>query len=314
MNLFFRYIAAISLFAASVAHAQTAQPDRPIHGLNRVMIILVDGMRPDLALRANTPTIHQMLIDGSFTFWAQTTAESVTLPTCTSLLTGVIPIRHGVLWDKDLPTTQPVYPDYPTVFELARHVGYTTAMAAGKSKFVTLAKPGTLNWSFITDKSKCQDAEVMGPTLSILLEHRPDLFFVHLPSVDNVGHSLGWASDAQLAAIANADTNIHLLLAALDDLGLRDSTMVIVTADHGGAGYSHQPDDPRARHVPWIVIGPGIRRGLDLTTYNDLTVHTEDTFSTVCYVLGIRPFKLPIDGRPVMQIFDRAGQELIHDK
>jgi predicted AlkP superfamily pyrophosphatase or phosphodiesterase len=314
MILIRRLFLALCLLTATRAAAQTTQPVRPIPGLRRVMIILVDGLRPDLALRADTPTIHQMLKDGSFTLWANTTAESVTLPSCTSALTGVIPIRHRILWDMDLPLTQPVAPAYPTVFQLAKGAGYTTAMAAGKSKFINLAVPGSLDWSFVTDKSKCTDAEVMAPALAILCDHKPDVFFVHLPSVDNVGHSLGWASDEQLAAISRADANIHMLLATLDDLHLRDSTMVLLTADHGGAGFVHGPDDIRSRFIPWIVTGPGIRKGLDLTTFGNLTVNTEDTFSTACYVLGIRIHKLPIDGKPVMEIFDQAGQELMHDK
>ena len=51
--------------------------------------------------------------------------------------------------------------------------------------------------------------------------------------------------------------------------------------------------------------------GLDLTTYGNLTIQTEDTFSTVAYLLGIHIVK-PVDGHPVMEIIDRSNQELLH--
>jgi predicted AlkP superfamily pyrophosphatase or phosphodiesterase len=300
------------LSAASFALAQT--PPRPAPAIRRVLIISIDGLRPDLALRADTPTIHELIKEGSFTFWARTTAESVTLPSHTSMLTGVVPIRHEIQWNKDLPLLHPVYPVFPTLFELAKHAGYTTAMAAGKSKFINLAKPGSLDWQFIPTESKIEDAQVTEKALAILRDHQPQVFFVHLPSVDNVGHAAGWATDKQLAAIAGADRCVGRLLAELDELKLRGSTMILVTSDHGGAGLSHGPDDPRSRHIPWIVVGPGIRKGVDLTIYAQLTVDTEDTFCTACYVLGLHPTRLPLDGKVVMEIFDRTGQELIHNQ
>jgi predicted AlkP superfamily pyrophosphatase or phosphodiesterase len=299
------------LIFSPICAGQTTQPDRPIPGIKHVLIISVDGLRPDLALRADTPVIHGLLDSSSFTFWARTTAESVTLPSHTSMLTGVVPIKHGIQWNSDLPLIHPVYPAFPTLFELAHKGGYTTAMAAGKAKFINLAKPGTLDWQYIPDVSKSDDPDVTAHALEMIRDHQPDVLFVHLPSVDNVGHAKGWSSPEQMAAIHGADACIGQILAALDDQKLRDSTFIIITSDHGGAGRSHGPDDPRSRHIPWIVSGPGIRKGLDLTIYGNLNVDTEDTFSTCAYVLGI-PIVIPVDGHVVQEIFDRSGQELIH--
>src|SRR3984957_17743813 len=129
------FLAAILLLATTTATTTLAQPARPIPAIQKVLIVSIDGLRPDLALRADTPTIHQLIKDGSFSFWARTTAESVTLPSHTSMLTGAQPIKHGIQWNMELPLDYPVYPAYPTLFQLAKKAGYTTAMAAGKNKF-----------------------------------------------------------------------------------------------------------------------------------------------------------------------------------
>ena len=55
----------------------------------------------------------------------------------------------------------------------------------------------------------------------------------------------------------------------------------------------------------------GIRRGLDLTTYADLEVRTEDTFATSCYLLGI-PLAPGLDGHPVLEVLEKRGN-LLHD-
>jgi predicted AlkP superfamily pyrophosphatase or phosphodiesterase len=301
----------LTLFGLTWAIGQAAAPSNAAQNAaapaslpasdKRVLIISVDAMRPDLALRAETPTIRSLLKKGTFTFWARTTAVSITLPSHTSMLTGVKPDRHGIVWNSDLPFKQPVYPAVPTLFELAHKGGFTTAMAAGKSKFSALAKPHTLDWSFVPGSGLTTDQAVTDQAVAMIQEHQPQVLFVHLPDVDTVGHKCGWGSDEQIKAIENADAQIRRLLDALDQKHLRDQTLVIVTADHGGAGKTHGADDPRSRHIPWIATGPGVRENYDLTLLADLTVNTEDTFATACWFLDI-PLPDGLDGKPVTAV------------
>ena len=348
-----------------------ARPDhRPVPAITHVVVISIDGCRPDLLLRGDTPVMHAMLDRGSFSFWARTTAESITLPSHTSMVTGVQPTKHGIQWNADLPLEHPIYPAYPTLFQLAHKAGYTTAMAAGKSKFITLDVPGSIDYLFVPQmpkpeparpvaddaKDKAKDADqppkpetpdgpvdaaaidradaaraaaaaaqndggelnrhgrvdvtdnnddVTDAAVAMELQHQPGFLYVHLPSTDNMGHKYGWASPKYMAALHDADTCIGRILAAIDQAGQTGHTFVLVTADHGGAGRGHGPDDPRSRHIPWIATGPGIRRGLDLTTYGDLTIDTEDTFATACYLLGI-PIVKKVEGKPITQIVQRS--------
>ena len=286
----------LSAGAPSLAERSASTP-----GISRALIVSIDGLRPDLLLRAKAPVIHGLMEQGSFTMWARTTDMAVTLPSHTSMLTGVPPSKHGVVWNTDLPPDRLAYPAWPTLFEVARERGFSTAMVAGKSKFSALAKPGTLSWSFVPTETVISDKAVADTASLWIRRYAPQVLFVHLPEVDIAGHAKGWGSAAQLAAIAAADRCVGQILESLRNRGLLDSTVVLVTADHGGAGRSHGPNDVRSREIPWIVSGPGICRNLDLTMNQDLEVRTEDTFATICYLLGIKPPKA-IDGRPVIQI------------
>ena len=96
-----------------------AAPARVAH----VVVISVDGLRPDMALRGDMPNLRSLMSNGAFTFWAKTTAVSVTLPSHTSMLTGFVPEKHGVTWNSDLPSRKGVYPLQPTIFELASRAG-----------------------------------------------------------------------------------------------------------------------------------------------------------------------------------------------
>src|SRR3984957_13395209 len=171
------FLAAILLLATTTATTTLAQPARPIPAIQKVLIVSIDGLRPDLALRADTPNIHALIQQGSFSFWARTTAESVTLPSHTSMLTGVVPIKHGIQWNSDLPLIHPVYPNYPTIFQLAKQAGFTTGMVAGKSKFINLAVPGSLDWSFIPQESKIEDPQVAEVAIAMIKQHQPQVLF-----------------------------------------------------------------------------------------------------------------------------------------
>lgn len=283
------YTLAISAIAAAA----------PVQGVKHVLLISIDGLRPDLALRANMPTLRGMLRDGSYTFWARTTDVSITLPSHTSMVTGVPPSKHGVTWNDDSPRNGNRYPMVPTVMELASRAGYVTALVAGKSKFVALAKPGVLNCSFVPDSEVVSNEVVVAHTEECIARYKPDLLFVHLPDVDSAGHESGWGSPEQIAALEKTDGALARIFEALKRAGMQPSTVVILSADHGGAALSHGPNDVRSQEIPWIIDGPGVRQGYDLSRTEGLSVHTEDSAATILYLLGL-PRPSYMQGRAVM--------------
>ena len=281
------------------------KPHRPLPAIEHVVIISIDGLRPDCALLANMPTLRGMVREGAYTFWARTTAVSVTLPSHTSMLTGVVPQKHGIEWNYDLPLITPVYPRVPTVMEMATQGGYVTGMVAGKSKFSTLNKPGTITHVFLPSFGGGSNDEVVRESVKMIETHRPDLLFIHFPDVDSVGHAKGWGSPEQLAQIEKTDAQLAQVFGALKRSGIFESTLILITADHGGAGRSHGAEDFRSRHIPWIVAGPGVRKNFDLTRVAALEVRTEDTCATACWLLGL-PQKSYFDGKPIYEAFAKV--------
>jgi len=277
----------------------TRPVERPVPAIARAMIISIDGLRPDVMLRAPTPNLRQLVDGGAFSFWARTTDIAVTLPSHCSMLTGVPPEKHGIFWNDKPPADGPVRPSYPTLLELAKAAGYTTAIAAGKSKFDALAPGADHVYVAATDT-----ATVTGEAVAIIRQHRPQVMTIHFPGVDGAGHKDGWGTPQQIEQIRIADEGVGQVLAALREQGVLDETFVLISTDHGGQGRSHGKDDMRSRYIPWIASGPGIRRGIDLTIYKELNVRTEDTFATACWLLGLVPPR-PVDGRPVTQILEQ---------
>lgn len=279
-------------------------PNKP--AVPRIVIVSIDGLRPDVLLRASAPNLRTVMKNGSYTFWARSADVAMTLPAHVSMLTGVVPGRHEVWWNAQVPEDFFHYPAVPTLFELAKQAGHSTAMAAGKVKFEALRKPGTLDWVYLPETS-AEDLEVARQACRLIEDHRPDVLFVHLPGVDAAGHAAGWGSRSQLQAAELADRALGLILSTLRRNRLLESTILIVTADHGGAATGHAAQDPRARHIPWMIMGPGIRRDHDLTLEGDLVINIQDTFSTACFLLNL-PLDEDLDAKPILQaLVDERG-------
>jgi arylsulfatase A-like enzyme len=281
--------------------------------VDRALIVSIDGCRPDLMLRANMPNVRSLMRRGSFTLWARTTAMSITLPSHTSMVTGVTPDWHRISWnDKPLGT----YPDTVTLFELAHRVGLSTALVAGKSKFHDMAKPGSVDWVEVYKNvpyPQTVDHLVADSAADIIRRHKPQVMFVHFPDVDVAGHNRGWSSPEQMDALDKADRALGKVLQALYEIGAMDSTFIILTADHGGQGKTHGPNDARSRHIPWIAVGPGVRRNYDLTIEDKVQVNTEDTFATTCAMMGIPYPEKSIDGKFVEKILEpEPPKELLY--
>src|SRR5688572_15930647 len=99
---FFTLAIVIFGFMGTAARAQTT---RAAPAADRALILSVDGLRPDVMLRADTPNIRALMDQGSFSLWARTTEASVTLPSHATMVTGVSPDKHKITWNGDVPTS-----------------------------------------------------------------------------------------------------------------------------------------------------------------------------------------------------------------
>jgi membrane-anchored protein YejM (alkaline phosphatase superfamily) len=133
---------------------------------------------------------------------------------------------------------------------------------------------------------------------AFIRERKPLLTVVHLDLVDHAGHDSGWLTPAYADAVEKADALVATLLAAIDDVGMRATTIVLISADHGGVGKAHGGLTRAEIEIPWIISGPGVKRGHVITA----PVSTVDTAPTILYALGVTAPAVWV-GRPVVDAF-----------
>src|SRR5699024_4143702 len=109
----------------------------------KVLLILVDGMRPDSLALSDHPYIEEMKAKGSYTLDARTVMPSVTLPCHMSLFHSVDPQRHGILSNTYTPQVRPI----AGIFEQLHTNQKKSGFFHNWQQFRDLARPWSLSYN-----------------------------------------------------------------------------------------------------------------------------------------------------------------------
>ncbi len=270
---------------------RVARPVRPARPYDHVVIVSFDGMRPNGMERADAPTLHRLRAEGAYATNAETVEHSYTLPSHSSMLSGVEVSVHGMDWDEWFPRRGLIRAE--TSLLLVHRAGMASAMFVAKRKLQHIALPDSLDrWSL--EGHQCE--RVSAAAAEYISHAREGLTFVHFGEPDVAGHQNGWMGRRYIRAIGRADRCLSTIVRAVEARSGR--TLLIATADHGGHGRAHSTGTPVDRHIPWIAWGPGVRRG-----EFEAPLRTTDTAATAMAALGLTP-SAAMSGRPAISAFD----------
>lgn len=260
----------------------------------RVILISIDGLRPDAIDAADTPNLDSLIATGAYSPLATCDIPTATLPNHTTMLTGLTVTQHGVRFNVEVPGKV----EFRTLHDECADAGLKTGFYASKSKL-----------GFLAHEESTEVFELRGtvPELVDLLIERMvldplDFIFFHSREPDSTGHATGWMSPEYLAAVEMVDGQLGRILDALIETGLND-TRLIITADHGGQGPTHFLNVPEVRLIPWLAWGPGIASGRTLC----LPPTQQDTPATVLSLLGV-PVPESYAGSPVVEALASTTQ------
>jgi hypothetical protein len=299
-----RTLLAVFLCSLSVFAAPRAE---------HVFIVSIDGAKPAVIAESETPTLKKMAAEGAVTWQASTIFPSITLPSHTSMLTGVGPDKHQILWNAFTPIKG--FVKVPTVFSLLRAADpkAVTGMFVGKIKFRHLWLKDTLDifdfggpqtmapvaGSPEIEKDKKPSQMVAKQAAPWIKEHKPRLCFIHFPDVDTAGHKDGWGTPQQKEALKVTDQALWQVWQAVKEAGIADSSVILISADHGGHDKTHGLNIPDDMLIPWIAWGKGVKKNFTITD----PVTTYDTAATALWLLDV-PVPGDFDGRPVTSAFE----------
>jgi len=224
----------------------------------KIVLILVDGMRPDGMMECGHAFPAEFLKKSSYTLKAQTVIPSVTLPCHMSLFHSVDPDRHGTMTNTYAQQVRPI----KGMFDQFDKHGKKCAFFYTWEELRDLSRPDHLHTAVCVNQHKQEgtDRKITDIALQYIEKERPDFTFVYLGETDERGgHSHGWMSPEYMECLRTAWDCIERIYNELPE-----GYTMIVTADHGGHARTHGTTMPEDMTTPMIFNGPRFEAGKEL--------------------------------------------------
>ena len=285
-----------------------------------VLMVLLDGWRPDVIAAAHTPTIDMMMQDSAYSMEARVEDTTISGSGHSSFLTGVHRDKHNVHGNSFGDAN---YQEYPYWFNLLKYERPEMHTAAYH------------NWLPMADAALdssvcgyCVDMYVTGSDNSIATQLATDLANKQMDAVtividapDAAGHGYGFhpSIPQYVAAMNQSDVWLGMMMDAIFARTnyAEEDWMVIISTDHAGSGYGHGYNIPEHREVPLIIWGaesPGTiwpaPDAVDIvpTALHHMGVEVRPEWDLDGRAVGIGPTAPPASALDVNLVFNGDGE------
>jgi len=245
----------------------------------KVLLILVDGMRPDAL--PGVAEAEEMRRLSAFAPAARTVFPSVTLPCHMSLFHSVDPDRHGITTNTYMPQVRPIQ----GLCERIHAAEKSASFFFNWEELRDLSRPGSLREAVFVSGHEFgweeANRRVTDAAVRAVSEGKTDFIFLYLGWVDEAGHASGWMGEEYMNAVRSSWRDIARTVAAIPG---DEEWSVIVTADHGGHARGHGTKLPEDMTIPIFFRGKNFAPG---TLLEDVSI--KDIAPTAAALLGVKP-------------------------
>lgn len=270
-----------------------------------VVLIGLDGWGAYSAEKANMPNVKKLMANGSYTLEKRSVLPSSSAVNWASMFMGAGPELHGYTeWGSrkpELPSRELNQNGiFPTVFQLLRdsdpkaEIGCLYEWGGIKYLVDTLS----LNSNQQAPDYNKYPTALCEMAVKYIGEKKPNLVGIIFDNPDHVGHQAGHDTPAYYEKLTELDGYIGQIIKAVEDAGMLNETIFIVTADHGGINKGHGGKSMQEMQTPFIISGKNVKKG---NKFNESMMQF-DCASTIAYIFGLKQPQVWI-GRPMIQVF-----------
>jgi len=271
------------------------------------LIFVIDGLRYDVLHQVNPETISRLIEEGTEYTNAQCfTLSSSSVPSACAIGSGASPWISEVIGNEYRGNIT-----IDSIFWVAKRNNSTTASVGSGSVLQLFREHVEYKLGDPSAKSgewQSGDSVIGDWAVEVAYKYQPKVMWVHLGDTDHMGHGYGALSPNYANAVVAADAQIGKVLKAYEALGILDSTLIIVTADHGHVDTGgHGGWEPEVLHVPLILWSP---RVVKAGVKNNDTAHLDTIAPTVSMLMG---WEVPSDssGRVLFEALALSNNKYI---
>lgn len=283
-----------------IGKAQASSPKA-----KHVVYIGLDGWGSYSMEKADMPTTRSLMEQGCYTLKKRTVLPSSSAVNWASMFMGAGPELHGYTeWGSrtpELPSRVIVKNNiFPTIFQLYRdacpdaEIGVLSEWAGIQYLVDTLSA----NYHAVApDYNKYPEA-LCEMSEKYIKEKKPSLVAICFDNPDHVGHQIGHDTPEYYSKLKELDGYIERIVKAVEEAGMTDNTIFIITSDHGGIKKGHGGKTMQEMETPFIIAGKNIRQGEEFQE----SMVQYDVAATIAYIFRLKQPQV-WTGRPMKQVF-----------
>lgn len=267
-----------------------------------VVFIGMDGWGAYSIPKADMPNVKKLMLEGSYTHSKRTVLPSSSAVNWASMFMGAGPELHGfTTWGSqkpDLPSKElSHYGMFPSVWGIVRdaypemEIGYIYEWDGMKY----LAEMQAMSW----EENPSDSEKTAKAAVKYITEKKPDYVGIIFAEPDYTGHGAGHDTPEYYAQLKILDNYIGEIVQAIEDAGMLDETIFVITSDHGGINKGHGGITMEEMETPFIISGKGIKKNYEIKQ----SMMQFDVAATLASIFNVKQPDVWI-GRPMNEIFE----------
>jgi predicted AlkP superfamily pyrophosphatase or phosphodiesterase len=258
---------------------------RQQHLVDRVYIILVDGLRYD-AVKEHMPYTWSLVTEKkACIIKSQLKGPSNSRPGYARIFTGAATKINGISSNSQKSRCK-----IADIFYISSRCGLSTSASAFywigqlfnsklKKDIVYYSPADSIQYAYFYGNENCPDSKVFKTAQEMIIRYKPDLCLIHPMGPDIAGHRYGCLSAPYADSVKKIDSMIEGVVNLMDF----KNSMLVITSDHGHRDSGgHGGSSPSEIETPLVLYGSIIKGGI----YSN-SVSQEDIAPTICNLMGI---------------------------
>lgn len=272
-----------------------------------VILIGFDGLSAHcLNNGADMPTFRKMMAGGASTLENRSILPSSSACNWASMFMGAGPELHGYTeWGSRTPElpSRVVNGDnrFPNIFGLYRdkspdaEIGYIFGWEGMNYLVDTLA----INYRRLEPMTVENPEGLTSVAAQYIKEKKPNFCAVIFDEPDGTGHGKGWSSPEYFSMVNHLDSCLAEVVNAVQEAGIMDETVIILSADHGGIETGHGGKTMNEMQTPIVIYGKNVKKGFKIPE----STMVYDIAGTIAYLLDVQQPQVWI-ARPILSAFE----------